>query len=365
MTDTTVATGLKVAQWDELFFREYLTQNRFAESMGADENAVVQVKENLTKKKGDRIHFALVNKLAGSAVTGSAMMWGNEEKMESRSFPVTVDKRRNAVRVAEIDEQYSAISLRNAAKVTLQDWAMKDTEKLIIDALASINGVKFSSATSGQKDAWLTDNADRVLFGKDRTNTKSTFALSAAELDTTNDVLTAKAISKMKTVAETVANPLIRPIRSTATKGRRYYIVYAHPYAFNDLKNDEVFRQAQREVRLEMENERLFEGGDLLWDGCIIKQVEQAVSGWDFGTIGTSSAKVVGAFLCGAQAVGTAYARRWASETQVFDYGDKNGVEISSIYGVEKIRFGSGTADTDDYKDHGVVSGYFATAGLV
>jgi hypothetical protein len=28
------------------------------------------------------------------------------------------------------------------------------------------------------------------------------------------------------------------------------------------------------------------------------------------------------------------------------------------------MRFGSGTADTDDYKDHGIVTGYFATAGL-
>ena len=36
--------------------------------------------------------------------------------MDSRSHYVTVDKRRNAVRVAEIEEQYSAIPLRNAAR---------------------------------------------------------------------------------------------------------------------------------------------------------------------------------------------------------------------------------------------------------
>ena len=42
---------------------------------------------------------------------------------------------------------------------------MKDTETLIIQALASINGVNYAIATEGQKDAWLVDNADRVLFG--------------------------------------------------------------------------------------------------------------------------------------------------------------------------------------------------------
>ena len=42
---------------------------------------------------------------------------------------------------------------------------MKDTEKLIMQALASINGVNYACATEAQKDAWLVDNADRVLFG--------------------------------------------------------------------------------------------------------------------------------------------------------------------------------------------------------
>ena len=86
------------------------------------------------------MNFALVNKLTQNAITGRGVLEGNEEDMASRSFEVTVTKRRNGVRVAEIDEQFSAISLRNAAKSVLKDWSMKDTEKLIIQALASING---------------------------------------------------------------------------------------------------------------------------------------------------------------------------------------------------------------------------------
>lgn len=365
MADTQVAAGLTVEQWDDQYFREYLTDNRFSESMGTSENSIIQVKENLTKKPGDRINFALVNKLTNAAVTGRSTMEGNEEDMSSRSFPVTVNKRRNAVRVAEVDEQFSAISLRDAGRQVLLDWSMKDTESLIVKSLNSINGVAYGSATETQKDAWLADNADRVLFGALRSNNSANdHSASLANCDTTADKLTAAAVSKMKTIAETVANPLIRPIRSVSNKGRRYYILYAHPYAFNDLKADTTITQAQREVSMAMENERLFEGGDLYWDGVIIKQVEQAVTDWDFGTVGAASAKVVGAFLCGAQAVGTAYARRWRTTTETFDYGDKYGVEVSSIYGIEKLRFGSGTADTDDYKDHGVVTGMFATAGL-
>lgn len=365
MADTRVATGLTVEQWDDKFFTEFLTENRFSESMGTDEASIVQVKENLMKQHGDRINFALVNRLTNDAVTGSAILMGNEEDMISRSFEVTVNKRRNAVKIPEIDEQYSAISLRDAARAVLKDWSMKDTEQLIINAFSSKNGVRYAASSEAQRDTWLVDNADRVMFGALRSNSSSNdHSTSLATLDTTADLFNAVAVSNMKTVAETVARPKIRPIRSVTNKGRRYYCIYAHPFAFNDLKRDTAIVQAQREVMLQMENERLFEGGDLYWDGCIIKQIEEANVEWDYGLVGTASARVTGAFLTGAQAIGTAFAKRWTSKQEEFDYGDKHGVAIESIYGIEKMLFGSGTADRDNRKDHGVVSGYFATLGL-
>jgi N4-gp56 family major capsid protein len=366
MADTHVASGLTVEQWDDNFFVEYLTENRFAGEMGTDENSVIQVKENLAKKKGDRVNFALVNKLTNDATTGSDTLEGNEEDMDSRSFPVTVTKRRNAVRVSETDEQFSAIDLREAGKSVLKDWSMKDTEQLIVRSLMSKNGVRYSSASEANKDAWLVDNADRVLFGKARSNAASNdHSTSLANLDTTDDLCTPAAISKAKQIALTIANPRIRPVRSAAN-GKRYYKVYLHPYAFDDLKNNAAIQQAQREVNLELENNRLFQGGDLLWDGCIITQIEDdAVSEWLLDSAGSGGADVVAGFLCGAQAIGTAYARRWKTREKPFDYGDKHGIAIDAIYGIEKLRFGSGENDADDYKDHGVVSLYFATSGLV
>ena len=71
---------------------------------------------------------------------------------------------------------------------------------------------------------------------------------------------------------------------------------------------------------------------------------------------------MVPVYLCGAQAIGAAYAKRWTSKQEIFDYGDKHGVAIEAIYGIEKMQFGSGTADRDDLKDHGVVTGYFASS---
>lgn len=364
MADSRVASGLTVEQWDSQFFTEYLTENRFASEMGTNEASIIQVKENLMKKPGDRVNFALVNKLTQDAITGRSTLEGNEEDMASRSFEVAVNKRRNGVRIAEIDEQFSAISLREAAKSVLKDWSMKDTEKLIIQALASKNGTNFADASESVRDAWLTDNTDRVYFASGYSGTDHSAGLT--EQDTTNDKLTAADIVAMKYKALVTASPKIRPIRS-AENGRHYFILYCDPRVFRDLKNESSspIIQAQRESVKEMENNRLFQGGDLLWDGVIIKEVHEMydVLGTAMANLGDSGTVEIGcAFLCGAQAIGAAYAKRWKSVEETFDYGDKRGVAIEAIYGIGKMQFGSASgSDTGDLKDHGVITGYFAT----
>jgi N4-gp56 family major capsid protein len=371
VSDTRVASALTVEQWDAKYFTEYLTKNRFTNEFGTSEGAMIQVKENLIKAQGDRINFALINKLSNDAVTGRGAMEGNEEDMSSRGFPVTVDMRRNAVVVHELDAKFSAIDLREGAKAVLMDWSKKDTETLIIQAMMSKNGTRYSSASEANKDAWLVDNRDRALFGKLYANSVSLdHSTSLATLDTTDDLFTPDAVSNMVDIAMTVANPIVRPLSSTeGSNGRVEYILYAHPYLFNDLKKNSAMQQAQREVVLEMENERLFKGGDLYWDGCVIKKMPQknndGTHEWDLGLVGSGgTTRVCGAFLCGAQAIGVAYAQRWNTHQKDFDYGVKHGVEVRSIYGVEKLRFETGSDGSGDYKDHGIVTGYFATAGL-
>ena len=46
----------------------------------------------------------------------------------------------------------------------------------------------------------------------------------------------------------------------------------------------------------------------------------------------------------------------------MFDYGDKHGVAIDAIYGLEKLTFGTGVGDTANPKDHGVVTAYVGAA---
>lgn len=367
MADTRVASGLTVEQWDSQFFTEYLTENRFKSEMGTSESNIIQVKENLSKKPGDRINYALVNRLSQDAITGRDVLEGNEEDMASRSYEQAVTKRRNGVRIAEIDEQFSAISLREAAKSTLKDWSMKDTETLIIQALASINGTNYADASEADKDAWLVDNLARVYDPSGTYGTDHSAILD--QLDTSADLITAADINAMKyraLVPAVAGLPRMRPIR-VSESGRHYFVLYLDPRLMRDLKaeSNSPIMQAQREVGLEMENNRLFQGGDLLWNGVIIKEIHQMYDILEppLRNKGASATTEVGcAFLCGAQAIAAAYAKRWVSKEETFDYGDKKGVAIEAIYGIGKMRFGTASgSDTGDTLDHGVMTGYFAT----
>jgi len=356
MAESTAATGLTVQQWDDKFFVEHVQQNLFASEMGTSENAIIQVKEDLTKKKGESITYALVNRLSGAGVENGATLEGNEEDMDSRSFKLTIKERANGVRSTAWDNQISAIDLRKAAKMSLKTWAMENTRDRVIAALGSINGTAYGSASEANKDAWLVDNADRCLFGSAVGNNSSNdHSASLLNVDGTNDTLTASAASLMKRMART-ASPKIRPVMSESS-ARYYYKVYVPSLVFRDLKNDPVITQAQRDVSLRMQNEKLFKGGDIEWDGMIFKEVEDigVLSG-----VGAAGIDVAPVYFCGAQALGYGVAKRWKSEEEYFDYKRKKGCAIIEMGGIEKMLFGSGSGDTDDLKDHGVLTGFFA-----
>ncbi len=89
----------------------------------------------------------------------------------------------------------------------------------------------------------------------------------------------------------------------------------------------------------------------------IIKEIEDIST---IAGVGAAGIDVGPAYLCGAQAIGYGIAERWKSAEEKFDYGRKKGCAIMEMGGFEKLTFGTGSDDTTDPKDHGVVTGYFA-----
>jgi N4-gp56 family major capsid protein len=360
MADTATSTRLRVQQWDDDFFTEYVRESRFKTYMGTDENSIIQVKEDLTKKRGDRLTYNLVNRLTNNGVTGSNTLEGNEENLSQRAHLLTVDKVRNGVRVAEMEEQKSAIDLRDAARSQLKVWIAEKTRNQIVSAFGSFQTaygtqVAYATASEAEKDAWLADNNDRVLFGAATSNNSANdHSACLANIDTTADLFSPANISLMKRLAQK-ASPKIRPIM---TKGdEEWYVLFTGPLNIKSLQADTVWTAANREARDRGKDNPLFKGADYVWDGVIIRQIPEI----DYLlNVGASSAEVEPCYLTGAQAIGLGWAKRTTSKTEEFDYGDKYGVAIEEIRGIEKLHFEEGNDGSADFVQHGLVTGYFA-----
>ena len=360
MAELAVPSGLTVQQWDEKYFTEYLNNNWFKKFMGTGSNSMIQVKEDLTKKPGDAVTFTLINRLTGDAKDSTQDLEGAEEDMTMRSQKVTVREYSHAVKFGKFEAQKTAIQLRTAHKDVLMDWNMELDRDNIIDQMGAINGKLHSAASEAEKDAWLVDNADRVLFGAAKGNNASNdHSASLANVDTSSDKLTPDALSLMKRMAKQ-ANPKIRPIRpKNSIGGSDSFVVFAPTECVRDLAANTSFVAAKREARNRGMDNPLFTGADYIWENLYIYEIEDLPS---LGAVGNSSAIVRPVYLCGAQALGMAWAMRPETVEEEFDYKRKIGIAIKQWYKVEKLRFGSGSGDTDDLKDNGIVTGYFAAA---
>jgi N4-gp56 family major capsid protein len=359
MAETYIPSGLTVQQWDERYFSEYMNSNWFRQFMGTGSSKMIQVKEDLTKKPGDSVTFTLINRLTGEAKGSSEALEGSEEDASLRSFQLRVREYAHAVRFKKFEAQKTAIDLRKAHKDVLMEWNTELDRDLIIEALGSINGTAYASASEAAKDAWLVDNTDRVLFGAVLSNHTTDHSAALANIDTTNDKLTPDAISLMKRIAKT-ANPRIRPFKAKSAIGESdAYVLFAPTQMVRDLAANTSFVSANREARNRGMDNPLFTGADYAWENIAIYEIEDIPS---LGAVGASSAVVRPCYLCGAQALGMAWAMRPQTVEEEFDYGRAVGLAVKQWYKVDKLKFGSGSTDTADLKDHGVVTGYFAAA---
>jgi N4-gp56 family major capsid protein len=351
MANTTISSGNVAQVWDAKFFEEYVRMNQFAPYMGKSENNAIQVRENLTKKRGDVINVALVKQLTGSGVTGATTLKGNEEALSNYGHGINIDVIRNGVIVNELEEQKTEIAIREAARTMLKYWSMDKLRDDIISAMQSpvVDGVtKYADASEAQKDAWLAANSDRVLFGAATSNNAANdHSAALAECDTTTDTLDTGMVSLAKRLAKGATNGGIRPIRVDGQG--EWYVMFCPLEAFRDLKADSTMTQANREAWVRGKTNPLFTDGDLMWDGVIIKEIPEIAT---IGTVGASSAAVHSSFLCGAQAIGIGWAQRTVSRTELDDYGFEHGVAIQEMRGVEKLTFNS--------VQHGMVTVYSA-----
>jgi N4-gp56 family major capsid protein len=362
MNITAARPNLVPKSWTDKFFTEYVRKNQFSRYMGTNMGSMIQVREDLTRKPGDTVVFASVRRLVGAGVTGNQILEGNEELLNARSMGLQVGVMRHAVAASDWDDQKSVIDILDAARDALQVWSLEKMRADIILSLTAMTAdadvqIPYASATAGQRNTWLTNNADRVLFGASVSNGSSNvMATALATVDATNDKLTAGILSLAKRRAKN-ANPRIRPI--TVNNDEEWFVVFVDSYQMRDLMADPVIQAKLQYAAPRGSDNPLFTGGDIIHDGMIIREVPELTQ---ISGAGTAGINVGTALLCGAQALGVAWAQRTKATTNTRDYGFMHGVGIMEMRGIGKLRFGTdATTDTTAPKDAGMVTIFTAS----
>src|SRR4029077_13913762 len=207
MNVTPARPGLTPIQWQSDFWTEYLRENQFTPYFGTSMDAMIQLQLDLTRKPGDTVVFPTVRNLVGAGVTGNTVLEGNEEILNARSLNVVVNPIRHAVAESQWDEQKSVIDLLQAGKQVLKNWASNKLRTDIITQLGAVSAdgnaiIPYASATAGQRNTYLVNNADRILFGASKSNGVSgVYATALLTIDNTADKMTAAQLTLAKRMA--------------------------------------------------------------------------------------------------------------------------------------------------------------------
>lgn len=354
---TTISNDLRVKQWDDRAHMEYIRANRFKRYMGTDQNSIIQMVENLTKTKGDAITLPLVGALDAAAGPndGSSALVGFEKALPNDGFQIPVKVVRDAVVVNVEEEQASPIDIRNAAKVALKDLQMRYLRNDIITALGSITGVAYGTASAAQKNAWNVLNSDRILFGDAVANYSATHATALNNVLATM-TLSTDIVSLAKRIAQGAVNVNgdgIRPF--TYGEDEETFVMFAGPKSFRDLK--ENMKTVHSDARERGKENPLFTGTtSLYWDGVVIREIPE-IAGFDNTVVAPDTVRIEPFYLCGAQALGVAWAKRTQTTLRKEDdYGFQHGVGFMEMRGVEKVLYGAAGAQW------GMVTGFVAAA---
>jgi len=376
MALTTVQANNKLIQFTKEINREFVRANLFSPYMSEDMNAIIRIKNEL-KSGGEVMNIPFVKRLKAAGV-GSGTLVGAEELIDNYGLRVKVDWARNAVVTNKAEKQRDSADLFGEAQPLLSDWGKSRQRDDLIKALMAlptetlpaaditVNGLLYEAATAGQRDAWQTANADRIQYGALRTNTKATHALSLAELDVTNDKLTAANLSLLKRVALN-ADPHIKPYKTR--DGYEYYVAFTGTNTFRDLKLDlqTVNKDARPREGDGVSKNPLFQDGDQIYDGVIVRQIPEisnfVTTTWTtLTTAGTTSNRCEPVFLCGQQAAAMCWGQM-ARPTfrKEDDYQFIQGVGVDMCYGTAKM-FTKHPASGSNLVQSGVVTGFYASA---
>lgn len=314
MADWTFTTSdaLTAQTWAKKWWIEAKTESYFYghNFVGrSPENDIIVEFPDLEKEQGYQHTFGQVRELSGSGQSGDNTMEGNEEAPDVFDDAITLLQKRNAIRTSgKLAEQYpSDKDVRQWAKVLLKRWMAKTIDQDMFDGLGS--------------------SLTKAIYGGDATTTATIEA---------GDYMTTALVSKCVAYAEKATPEIV----GKGQGGESFFALVMSPdQAFDMRTRDAAWQQAQREAMQRGKDNLVFKNPMGFWNGVSLHKHKRVATTAVWGS--GSNLNGATALFMGVGAGGIAYAKRKIWNEKTFDYGNKAGFCIGSIYGFTKAVFNS------------------------
>jgi|GEM_PF-1524313 len=348
-TEILTGAGVTVSQWEARIAAEYIGQLWMKNIMGPSQDAVIQVKSDLTKMPGDAINFGIRSQMKGGYVAGNAFGLGNEGRVEFYNQRTVIDNVRHLVRFDDVPMSQKRVGwdLLNQGREALVEKARIRLDEDIIAGLSVV--------TTGRVRG-------RYLYGAVDSNWNATHATALTNVDNTADQATTNGIRicKRKALIPVNATTRVRPMNvKVGMNFEQWFITILHPYCVRDLvDSDAAYRNAQ--LLLPPNGNRdssLFTGNAYrgAYDGVLIYEYDRI-------NLVSSTIQCAHNLFLGAQSAVVAWGQMPKFNEQEQDLGHTVTYEIHEIRKVDKVVFGRNAVDSSiSDEDNGVIH-YFAAA---
>jgi N4-gp56 family major capsid protein len=317
--------------------------------MGSSSDSIIQIKDELTKGKGDKVTFNLRMQLSGDGKTENQTLEGNEESFTIYSDSLEVNELRHAVRVPtgrNINDQRVAFDLKGECRDSLRDFFARRYSKVFFNQMGG-----------------YTPETNSVYTGNNSITAPSSGYIIRPAAAATDEAMTTdtagtwkfdlRMIDYAKEKART-ASPMIRP---TMVDGKEVYVLYLDPRQVTDLRTSTTTGQWQDiTMAIQMgwgDKSDIVKGSLGMYNGVILREApDNLIAQGVHSSSGAAVTDVRRAVFLGAQAAVCAWSKGGGPSTydwveEDFDYRHQAGVSAGTIYGMKKTRFNS--------TDYGVV----------
>jgi len=345
--------AITVEQFEQEANSEYLRFPFWSRFMGRGENAPIQLKDDLTKSRGDAITINLRSQLKGGVQTGSEKSEGQEGNVEFYGQRITVDNDKITARMDDVEmvQQRVKFSVYQSLRDAIVEKRALRTEDRITNEM--------SDTATGRVQG-------NYLYGALDSNYNATHATALATVDNTDDQLTTTIGDLCRDKARVPANSKTmktRPMRvNMGMEGgvQEWYGFVNHIYSVNDLvRNDARWRQPMLMIPpMVNKNSPLFTGSNFkgAYNGVLYYEWEGVELADNSNSVQTGH----GLFF-GAQACAFVWAQFGKFTEDVFDYENDVGLQHKEINGVAKIIYDVNAIDsTVTNSDYGIIHAFTA-----